>query len=279
MNGNGLNAIAEGFLPEVIQNVDWSDMWDRPIQEGSAFQWTVFAAIASLMKDAAWELSLPVLDLPSGNQLYPLRNELPRHHGARPGHAARDLHGLRARFVQALVPKALLRKADESISIFVEGCPYHLLMHGADYVDRPDIVIVRGKPGVGLPKTIHRETQVEFSFEFHPGLNIAGAVRVMNSPFPRVVYRTPKGPVKIPVDGVVECSVNKSAAVASKQLQRYAELFSSPNRATELFLVSGNKLNLPRWPRATVDLSLSEGDVFDSFQGAARGILDSMSLT
>lgn len=258
-DGRLLKLVAGRFVPDYSESIDWEDVWDRPLSEGTAFEWTVLAAIAAQAQASGWHYELPLLDIDGGGKLFPLWNEIPTHHGAQPGHSSATHHkqSLPDRFLQALVPKLLLDKQGVYYSVFREGCPYHKIMTGKHYDERPDILFLPGRPTPGFPRFARARAEVDFSFDMIHGPVVTGSLRVVNSPTIPCRRRYPSGGVSMQASEIVECSINKSIQMAVNQLSRYDKLFATADSRVAQTLVTGNDIrSLPApWKMAVVDLS------------------------
>ncbi len=283
-----LKAVAECLLPDHFPRLCWSlpdgrSVWDLPLSSGIAFEWTVFLAIASEAFGRGYQLVFPSLQEPVLAPLFVLRNEIPRAHGAQPGHAAsrQHRHDLHLRFLQSLVPKLTVTSpTGKPFSIFREGCPYHAIMSGASYEDRPDITVLPGCPSRGFPTLTQHDRTVEFGFEFASGLAISGSLSVIDSQSIPCVSRTPSSGARIPVAGIVECSVKKGVGHARKQLEEYRKLFSSGELVPACYLVTGNRVGAFPFPHRSVDLAHLDASALESeFRFAGRDILSTFGLT
>ena len=225
ITGEMLALVANRLIPNYLKDIEWGDTWQRPLESGIAFEWTTLSALAAQSIMRGWSYSFPVFNLSEGRFLFPLRNEIPFHHGAQAGHAISTQHGqtLTNRFLQSLIPKLLIWKEDSYYSFFREGCPYHKIMTNQDYIDRPDILILFGRPSLDYPRLVKYGTEIDFSFDFNNRENITGRIRIINSATLPLISRTPQEGMIIPIAGLIECSVNKAPRVAAKQLQRYDE--------------------------------------------------------
>lgn len=273
IDGRALGRVANRLSPGYLDRVDWGNIWERPLSEGSAFEWAMLAAIAGQAQTQGWKTSFPILDTSNGPSLFRLWNEIPRHHGAQPGHASVYRHDrdLQERFLQSLIPKLVLAKQRNFYSLFREGCPYHKIMVGQDYNERPDIIILPGQPTEGFPRVVRNGTEVEFSYVLKKELVVSGRLRVVNSPTIPCRVRRPREGVDVPITGIVECSVNKPLKVAKEQLQRYENLFSRPSRRVPQILVTGNRLATVQWASKFVDLSATSTDSIEAdFRAAAK---------
>ncbi len=273
--------MAERFIPGYLREAQWRDVWDQPIERGAALEWTTLAAIIAQAQSRGWRYRLPALDLPSGDVYFVNRNSLPRHYGARPGHAPSSANheDLAQRYLHAFVPKAVLEKGERSISLFREGCAYHEVMRDTDYGERPDIMLVSGMPTSGFPRLQERSGFVEFSFDMANGARLSGSVRPINSPRPTLVDRQPLHGIDVPVTGLVECSVHKTPEVARAQIEAYSKIFAHNGEVPKAVLVTGNDLSDLPWPHAYVPLSSRDlGAVEDAFRVAANVVLSVIGI-
>jgi hypothetical protein len=276
--GSLLAAVSEVLIPGFASTTfEWGNLWHRPWPNGTAFEWASLAALASEASRRGWVYSFPILQYDSGSKLFPLRNEIPFHHGAQAGHSEILRHklSLSLRFLQSMVPKVLLQKSGKSYSVFREGCPYHEIMKGATYPERPDILFIMGECEQGYPRIMKGGKEVEFSFALLDGPIISGVLRVVNSPTLPCRSRLPRHSMDIPVAGIVECSVNKPVDVAASQMAIYNSIFSSPNSAPPQFLLTGNPISTFNWPNQSVNLLAGDPELLESeLRHAARRILD-----
>lgn len=279
-DGRLLLSVATRFIPDYSERFEWGDIWRRPLISGTAFEWTTLAAFAAVTQRRGWQYSFPMLGLESGRSLFPLRNELPRQHGAQAGHGAVEQHSqpLARRFLQAFTPKVVFEKGDEYYSVFREGCAYHEVMSRGVYDERPDILVLPGRPVPGFPRLIQGDTYVEFAFDLTDGPTISGQLRVIDATKPYIRRCEPEAGMTLPITGIVECSVNKTAVVAENQLQTYARLFSYPT-VPPMVLVTGNDLSSLQRPGVVVDLASNDVDIIErNFCDAASLILDHFSI-
>jgi hypothetical protein len=278
-DGGTLSRVAEQLIPDYLRQFYWEDVWQRPIDTGTSFEWVTFAAILAVATRRGWEVSFPLLNEFAGTGWFVLRNEMPTHHNAQPGHAshAQHRHNLGDRFLQAFIPKAILQKDGRWISLFREGCPYHRLLARTGYKDRPDILFLNGRPTSGFPRLVDNE--VHFSYNFSDDGIMSGIVQVINAINIRAEVEGIDQIQESQMIGVVECSVNKSISIAEPQIQRYIELFTPTTRALPVVLVTGNALATSICPNAVVDLSDNNTvRLVDAFTHAATLILDAFGL-
>ncbi|MBD2247051.1 hypothetical protein [Nostoc sp. FACHB-888] len=280
MQAQLLSLIATRLIDGYLDNFLWKDIWTRPLEDGSAFEWTMLAALAAQAEIRGWKYSFPILNLPMGASLFPLRNEIPKHHGAQPGHSGtRQGHNLKDRFLQAFIPKILLSKNDQYYSMFREGCSYHQVMANVDYQERPDILILPGHPQETFPKLTQQDTCLDFSFKLSEHTSISGQVRVLNSPVVRCRYRIPEEGLQLPIAGIMECSVNKSLSIANAQLEGYIRIFSTSSASPPVFLVTGNEIPPCKWLKATIPLSCTDENLLEyAFRRAANLALDAFGI-
>lgn len=267
------------MLEDYIEFFEWDDVWERPISSGTSFEWLILAALITESKERGWNYEYPILKHEIKEEIFILRNEIPQHHGAQPGHSSNVSNiNLSERFLQSLVPKIIIEKDGIYYSFFREGCPYHKVMCNQDYSERPDIIVIPGKPSVGFPYIDKDRGEVHFSFNFMDGSNIAeGILRITNSPNIPCKKRSPLRGMNIPITGIVECSVNKTAKVANDQLLCYKNLFKVQNK-NRLLLITGNDLSHSDWDNHYVDLERKEEEVLEDCIRAAKSTLDSLGI-
>jgi hypothetical protein len=126
-NSLKLKLASEKLVPEYLEQIDWKDVWERPIEKGTAFEWFIFAAFIAQSRLRGWSCSFPGLKYPMGREMFVLRNEIPNHYGAQAGHSSAlyQKFDLPDRFFYSILPKVIIEKDGKSYSLFREGCPYH----------------------------------------------------------------------------------------------------------------------------------------------------------
>lgn len=277
MNGDNLLKIASQLAPKMIGNFGWSDIWQRPIENGVSYEWTMIAALIHEAEDNGYASIYPLAKFAELKQLFPLRNEVPFQHAAQAGHSLDVGDFSLARVFQAsLLPKVTLQKEAEIISIFTEGYPYHKLMTGKTYTERPDIVIVKGKVIDDMPALVSDEALIDFGYDPILLPPVSGQLRTIKSSIIPMTKRNPAEGFELPVLTIIETSINKSYKHALNQINRYREIFSSPETIPNLFLVAGNRLQ-----GADLDCyftDLTSVDVTNDFCFAARNILEESGL-
>ncbi len=239
------------LLPAEFASVDWHDIWERPLEDGTAFQWSIVAALVRNLIEHGWKHSIPLLDLPDGHKLMTLRNEIPVAHLAQAGHSATsgDDISLENRFLQSVIPKFTFTKGGRTFSLFIEGCPYHLIATGQRYEVRPDILLLPG----GLEDIQLKGQIVTYKYRYSPDLLLKGALRVSSSRLLPIVERQPAQDIPLNILGVIECSVNKSVRVATAQIDGYRAVFDLPEDQGTV-LVTGNEIKADFGPMTQVDL-------------------------
>lgn len=249
-----LQESAETLFPDEFASVDWRDIWERPLEDGTAFQWSIVAAVTRVLIEHGWTYSIPLLNLARGHELMTLRNEIPVAHLAQAGHSAGSDEDvtLESRFMQSLVPKLVFTKGDRVVSLFIEGCPYHVVATGQRYEVRPDILFLPGQ----LEDIKIQGQMIAYAYRYSPDLLLEGALRVGSSRLLPVVERKPSEDIPLSVLGVVECSVNKSVRVATAQIEGYKAVFGlSDDQGT--VLVTGNQIKADCGPMVQVNLAAS----------------------
>ena len=270
-----LGVVTQQLIPDVFDRVDWNGIWNRKLESGTAFEWATLAALVKVARDNDIEVSFPLIDQYHAGDFFVLRNEIPLSHGAQVGNTATSLSSksLKERFLYSLVPKAIFKSRNISISLFREGCPYHKIMCGKNYFERTDIILVPGMPTEGYPKYNSSETEVLFSYDY-PEQQITGNLRIQNSDIIPCRSRSPRGGFQLCTRGIVECSVNKTAEVATEQLQRYDALFSTSAEKAKFSLITGNDLSFLEYDTHIVDLTLEDAsNLMSALIKAAEGIL------
>lgn len=279
-NCKPLGTVTQQLIPDIFDNIDWNGIWNRKLESGTAFEWATFAALVKVAKDHKIEVTFPLLEEYNAGDFFVLRNEIPLTHGAQVGNTATALSskGLKERFLYSLVPKAVLKSKNQVLSVFREGCPYHKIMYGKNYLERTDIILVPGEPSEGYPKYNSNKTEVLFSYDY-PGQPITGNIRVLNSAIIPCRSRSPRGGFQILPLGIIECSVNKAAEIATEQLHRYDALFSTSAEKTKFSLITGNDLSFLEYDTHSVNLITEDVSIlFNDFVAAAEGALKNFSI-
>lgn len=279
-NCKPLGTVTQQLIPDIFDKVDWNGIWNRKLESGTAFEWATFAALVKVARENNIEVNFPLLEKYNAGDFFVLRNEIPLTHGAQVGNTATALSskGLKERFLYSLVPKAVFKSKKQTLSVFREGCPYHKVMYGKNYLERTDIIIVPGAPLEGYPRYNSSETEVLFSYDY-PSQPITGNLRVLNSAIIPCRSRFPRGGFQMLPIGIVECSVNKTAEVATEQLRRYDALFSTPAEKTKFSLITGNDLSFLEYDTHSVNLATEDvSTLSNAFVAAAEGILKNFSI-
>lgn len=279
-NGKQLGLITRDLLPGIYDKIDWINLWNRKLENGAAFEWAVFAAIVYAAKEKGYTVSFPLIEQYNAGDFFVLRNEIPLTYGSQAGNSATLLSSkkLDERFLYSLVPKALISTTSNTYSIFREGCPYHKIMCGDNYLERTDIIIMPGSPTEGFPRLNAAGNEVDFSYEYNHN-TVSGTLRVRNSPLIPCKRRLPRKSIKIPPQGIVEVSVNKTAEVATAQLEKYNELFTSEGKTPLFSLITGNDLSSLPYDTHTIKLNGQDNDSLkENLLTEARGILTNFRL-
>lgn len=279
-NCKPLGEVTQQLIPDIFDCIDWNGIWNRKLESGTAFEWATFAALVKVARDNNIEVSFPLLEEYNAGDFFVLRNEIPLTHGAQVGNTSTALSskGLKERFLYSLVPKAIFKSDNCTLSVFREGCPYHKIMYGKNYLERTDIILVPGTPTKEYPKFNSSKSEVLFSYDY-PNQDISGNLRVLNSAIIPCRSRFPRGGFQMLPAGIIECSVNKTAEVATEQLQRYDALFSTSAEKTKFSLITGNDLSFLEYDTHTVTLTTEDvSQLFDDFIVAAEGILKNFSI-
>ncbi len=268
------------LIPEYFDRINWNGIWKRKIESGTAFEWAVLAALINVAKANSIKVSIPLLEKYTAGDYFVLRNELPISHGAQAGNTETVLSSksLKDRFFYSLIPKAVFYINGNIYSIFREGCPYHKIMAGQNYLERTDIIIVPGEPSPSYPILNESGTELEFSYQYFSTL-ISGSLRIINSPIIPCKKRNPRGGMLLKPTGIIECSVNKSVETASNQLKRYNEIFSTDNYSPIFSLITGNDLSSMPFDTHTINLGdIPTEALVDSLKQEATKILHHFSI-
>lgn len=279
-NCKPLGIVTQKFIPEYYEQFDWNGIWNRKLESGTAFEWTVFSALINTIKEHGGAVIIPLLDYYNAGDFFILRNEIPLTHGAQAGNSATALSSkeLKYRFLYSLVPKAIISYKGKEYSIFREGCPYHKIMCGQDYLERTDIMIMPGRPTSGYPKFNSSENEVLFSYDY-TAQTVSGVLRIRNSPLIPCRMRNPQENINLNPMGIIECSVNKTAEVATEQLMRYNALFSNDAYHPAFSLITGN--NLSDLPYDTHQIHLDDDNtdkLLSELKQASLGMLKHFSI-
>jgi hypothetical protein len=274
-NNTSLKNIISEVSPEILQIFPWYDIWDRRLENGTGYEWTVFASVIKAAKDKGWDVKYPLVDYPEIKDLFVYRNELPYQHGAQAGHSfnANANFSLAERFIASLIPKAIITKGTTRISIFREGLPYHKIMSANDYLDRPDIIFVPGALTPGYPN-LENDNILNFSFSFNNNKKITGQLRVVDSNIRPIKSRNPIEGMLVPTIGIIECSVNKKIEVVKEQVNRYRSLFNDNSQEPNVIVVTGNKLKDSSLKTYETKLDLPEADLLARFLQVGQSVVD-----
>ncbi len=193
-----------------------------------------------------------------------LRNSIPLHHGARPGHAGSsdDCISISDRFLAAMTPKVTVTcKSGLELSIFREGNPFHEIMayfmDNAFYPERPDLIVSEGECRSSV-------SHDEMYFGYTNGtLSIKGSLSIRNSiEIPLKDFQIKGNGEEIPTSAIIECSVSKSTQHAFKQMERYHDIFKvCPGRSKPYSMfVNGASKGNPNNYDTTLNLNLRHAD-------------------
>lgn len=215
--------------------------WNAPLKTGKALEFLTLTTLLGAAEAIGCKVNIPTIfdQLPS---LYYLRNELPHHHNAQPGHSASHANDstLRDRFLASLYPRATIENANKVFSVFREGCVYHLIdqvVNGRpEYHERPDILLCEGQPVLDLNGT----SDIDYHYESHSG-DLFGTLRVKNQSYIPLKHYDHEMKSGFPVCGIVECSISKTATVADEQIDRYVNIFRNKIYTLVSLLVNGEK--------------------------------------
>lgn len=281
MTGEVLLRAADTLIPGYSAMAEWGDCWSCPLERGTALEWATLAAVGRAAADGGWKEAFPLLERPYGRSLFTSHNQVPRQHPAKAGHSAprqgnRELIDL---FLQALIPKMVLTRLERTISVFREGCPYHMIAAGRDYGDRPDILLMDGSVDSGYPMIGSDGKTVMFAFTPWAGSKISGALSLLDSPTMPLEHRRPPQDIELPLAGIIECSMNKTYAVVMRQLPRYERLFCFDGKKPIVGLVLGNAIENVPWPHYVLQLKTRDArGLADQLLAAAAGLLREFSV-
>ena len=261
-----LRNVVQQIKPDLLSMVEWFDIWERPIDSGVGYEWTVFSALVKAAENNGWQVTYPLLDQPQLKELFVLRNEIPYQHGAQAGHSfmTKENFSLNERFLACLLPKAILTKNGVYVSVFKEGSPYHKIMYASDYLDRPDIILVAGMPTVGFPY-LSENSLIEFSYDLDKDKRIHGQLRVVDTNLRPIKSRYPAEGLIVPTIGIIECSVNKKLEVVKSQTKRYMDLFKNLHDDPKIIVSTGNELSDPNLNLLKTQLDAPTSDLVESF--------------
>ena len=278
ISANLLESICREIYPELFIEIDWGNVWRRPLDSGEGFEWAVFLSMASEARKMGLGISLPLLQYESGKDFFSVWNQIPKHYVGKVGHSSRESrHSLASKFCFSLVPKLIISDSKHKYSVFREGCPYHAIMSEEDYDERPDILILDGSPAEDYPCVIGEDQYVRFKYDIGTSLTLSGSLRVINSSLLPIEYKHPEEDFRIPVRGIVECSTNKPENIAREQLKKYEELFGDSGQLN-IVLVTGNRLSFEKWPSVFIDLEANTETISSQMRRAGMTILQSLSL-
>lgn len=268
---NKLKNVIKDLIPEWYEEINWGDLWCRPLENGLAFQIATLCSLVYAAKENGCLVMSPVLDA-NGSDMFLLRNEIPLNHNAQAGNSATILASkpLWKRFFFSLIPKFTINYQQTAFSIFIEGCPYHKIMTKGRYLDRPDIIVYQGEISSGYPKYDDVRNIVEFKYNYLQN-ELSGELRVSNSPFIPCVKRLPLGGIKMTAFEVVECSVNKTYKIAKEQMVRYRTEFTESENAA-VILVTGNEI--PTMDEQHYSVDLTKSNLFADFKVLGKALLE-----
>ncbi len=235
--------VTEQLIPDLFPLLSWNKVWDKPPASGDSYQFMILASLIHAARIMGWSISIPLLDYFDGGNGFVLRNVIPHTHGALAGNsaAACDDLPLEKRFLISILPKFTISKGCLTYSFFTEGCPYHKIMTGKNYSDRPDIIVFSGGLSYSGTKISTNNAEVSFNYLFNNTM-ISGRLRVATTPLIPCISRNPQG-LPFPAQGIVECSINKTADIASSQIANYREIFSEDKQIPTIVTVTGNDLS------------------------------------
>lgn len=276
MTSKDLLPIFQTLAPELFERYQWSDIWERPLENGAAYEWTVIASLIHTARENGYEITLPFDEYVDLGMLYPFRNEIPFQHAAQAGHSLDTVDApLVNKFLSALIPKVTFNKDGKAYSIFTEGFPYHKLMSSKSYTERPDIVIAEGRVTKGYPELVSEGTRVNFAYTQGES-EISGQLRIIKNSVLPLTKREPAAGCEPNVTCIIETTVNKTYVRAMAQLNRYSEIFSNESVNPKLFLVSANNISGPDLNSYFTDLS-SE-NIISSLNEASLDIFSKCGL-
>jgi len=281
-----LRDIAVSFCPELEKIIRHesratSSTWESGIETGKSIELLSLCALTYSLRSTGHEVTLPRL-YDTNPDLFYLRNVLPRHHGAQPGHDAvtHDYIGLKERFLAAMTPKMQIRDLNgREFLIYREGHPVHLIAWLAggktEYRDRPDILIAAG--ACDLDPAGSGELGFKYSHSFG---TVSGNLRIRNDIDVPLISVAVEGETDVPIRTIIECSVGKGSRSAKQQLRRYMELYSNPERPKSV-LVNGKAGSCSAYDfELSIDISSGNAErlhqqLSQGFKAVAAGIASS----
>lgn len=233
--------------------------WTAGIETGKSVEVLALCALVAAFRSSGHEVSFPRLYTANPDLFY-LRNEIPRHHGAQAGHDAVIATKLPLfdRFLAALTPKAMAKTKDgRCFLIYREGHPFHLMRalikNGVEYLDRPDLLIAEGK----LDLDVQNSRELPFVYK-HPTGCLQGSLRIKNDIKMPLISLESSGSPDISINGIIECSVGKGRERAEDQLGKYLQLCSGPARPISA-LINGRKKSCPAYDHEIyIDLAATD---------------------
>lgn len=264
-------------IPEPLNTVNFDPIWNSPFSEGTSFEWLVFLSLIIAAKKQGWEVNFPTIESHHENQFFFSRNEIPRHHTAKAGHSSYNNLNIRDAFLSAFLPKAIIHKNGRYISIFREGFPYHFIFSSFRYKDRPDIIIVEGKPSNNYP-LINTNNTLGFKYEVQDK-DCSGEIRIRALGDKDAIPFTKKPHndfVNFPIIGLIECSVNKTLEHAKAQMNKYKKLFSKQSFPT--YLITCNHLNNVDIPYSHINFNLSAPELKNDLETASHAMLETFNI-
>ncbi len=240
-----LKDLALSLCPELLDIISANSTisnstWASSLETGKAIEFVTVCALAHSIR-TIYKTDIIIPEIYKVHpELFYLRNVIPRHHGAQPGHsAAINSIPLKDRFAAALTPRLSFQIDGTRYGIYREGFPIHLISHvhsgGKEYLDRPDILIVEGDIKIHFPSS----SELAFTFTGEKGRAV-GALRIKNDAFIPLISFERETPELISVKGLVECSLGKEKTKARNQISKYLSLFlSKDDKKISTMMVNG----------------------------------------
>jgi hypothetical protein len=236
--------------PVIDSNCDSAaSTWNASVETGKAVELATLCGLISSIRKLKYQVKIPDLYF-ERPELFYLRNVIPRHHGAQPGHLGATVNAipLEDRFAAAMTPKCEIVGDDgRHLEVYREGHPFHSIgaaVREHDYRDRPDIVI----SSVDVNTIVSGSS--ELKFEYSQGDNVLkGSLAIRNDINLPLKSLTTDGNGLVSFCGLIECSAAKTVKHANTQLATYRKTFGlDPKTAT--LLVNGSPVSTSDYDRS-----------------------------
>lgn len=235
--------------------------WEGNISNGKSLEVLAICCLFNSFRDLGAQIEIPDIyrDKP---YLFYLQNTLPLSNPTKAGHSSDSMDlPIEERFFAAFTPKFEVRIAGKIWSIYKEGVPsiaIEQFLNGNDVsIFRPDIAILEGAGKFQLDSSV-------LNFVYSNKDQISEVqLRILDAPEPRIVDFKIAPQSKTTIAALVECSVNKSTAHLSSQLENYLETFGPPSMSEICYFYLNGNANLDLGCSFNASTLFSETKDFD----------------